>query len=548
MRFGPVDLADADGAILAHTVRLSSRVLKKGTRLDGEARAALEADGIGQVVAAVLDDGDVTEDEAAARLAATIAGDRVRVDPAFTGRANLFSEVAGVLQIDADQVNRLNRVDPSVTLATLHPFDAVEAGRMLATVKIIPFAVGAEVMARAEAAVSSGPPVVRVAPFRPMRVGVVSTLLPGLKPSVVDKTLRILRERLAPAQAPIVAEERVPHEAPALADALRRLVDEAGAELLIVFGASAVVDRQDVIPAAIEAAGGKVDHFGMPVDPGNLLLVGALDGRPVIGAPGCARSPKENGFDWVLHRTLAGLTVTRDDIVALGVGGLLMEIVSRPQPRSEPTAEREAAKRPVAAVVLAAGRSSRMGSPKMLATLEGIPLVRRVAEAAQASRADRVVVVTGNAGEEVAATLDGLDVARVHNRDFADGLSTSLKAGLAALPDEIEAAIVLLGDMPMIEPAMIDRLIDAFDPETGALIVVPTHDGRRGNPVLWSRRFFPELMAVTGDKGGREVLEGYPDAIVEVELGQAAALDVDTPETLAEIGGEPAQSGTETAR
>ncbi|MGX1308571.1 molybdenum cofactor cytidylyltransferase [Amorphus suaedae] len=539
MKFGAVALDAAAGAVLAHTVRLSSGALKKGTVLDGPALARLKEDGLTKVVAAVLDPGDIGEDDAAARLAGRIAGPTVRADPAFTGRANLFAEVAGVLVVDRDAVNRLNRIDPSVTLATLPAFEAVEAGRMVATAKIIPFAVSAEVMAQAMAVLEAAQ-VMSVAPFQPMKVGVVSTLLPGLKPTIVDKTLAVLADRLAPAGAEVVAEERVPHEADALAAALGR-VSGAGADLLIVFGASAVVDRHDVIPAAVEAAGGTVEHFGMPVDPGNLLLLGRLDGKRVIGAPGCARSPKENGFDWILHRTLAGLEVTRDDIVDLGVGGLLMEIVSRPQPRAEPVVEREADSGPVAAVVLAAGRSSRMGSPKMLATVDGVPLVRRAAETALASRADRVVVVTGHRASDVAEALDGLDVTCVNNPDFADGLSTSLSAGLAALDDDVAAAVVLLGDMPMIEAPMIDRLIDAFDPAAGALIVVPTHGGRRGNPVLWSRRFFPELMAVAGDKGGREILADYPDAIAEVELGEAAAVDIDTPEALREIGGRQAE-------
>ncbi|MGX1099765.1 NTP transferase domain-containing protein [Amorphus sp. MBR-141] len=539
MKFGPVALADAEGAVLAHTVRLSAGVLKKGTVLDGEAIARLGGDGIAEVVAAVLEPGDVGEDDAAARLAGRLAGGMVRADAAFTGRANLFAEAAGVLVVDRDAVNRLNRIDPSVTLATLPAFQAVEAGRMVATAKIIPFAVSAEVMAQALAVLDAAQPILSVAPFQPMKVGVVSTLLPGLKPKIVDKTLAVLTDRLAPAGAAIVAEERVPHEAAALASALAR-VSAAGADLLIVFGASAVVDRHDVIPAAIEAAGGTVEHFGMPVDPGNLLLLGRLDGKRVIGAPGCARSPKENGFDWILHRTLAGLEVTRDDIVGLGVGGLLMEIVSRPQPRAEAVVEREADRGPVAALVLAAGRSSRMGSPKMLATVDGVPLVRRAAETGLASRADRVVVVTGHRADDVADALDGLDVTCVNNPAFADGLSTSLAAGLAALGDDVAAAVVLLGDMPMIEAPMIDRLIDAFDPNAGALIVVPTHDGRRGNPVLWSRRFFPELMAVAGDKGGREILADYPDAIAEVELGAAAAVDIDTPDALREIGGRQA--------
>ena len=236
---------------------------------------------------------------------------------------------------------------------------------------------------------------------------------------MVEKTLRVTEARLAPTGATIVAERRVPHEQDAVAKAVDEVL-KAGAELVVVFGASAIADRRDVIPAAVEAIGGKIEHFGMPVDPGNLMLIGQARGQPIIGAPGCARSPKENGFDWILMWLLAGLPVSREDITGLGVGGLLMEIVTRPQPRAEP--ELEKAQR-IAAVVLAAGRSTRMGGPnKLLAEIGGRPLVRIAAEEALASHARPVIVVTGHQRDKVEAALAGLDVKRVHNPDFAEGL------------------------------------------------------------------------------------------------------------------------------
>src|SRR5437016_4842873 len=231
----------------------------------------------------------------------------------------------------------------------------------IAAVQIIPFAVPAAKRDAALAVAQKAAPLLRVAAYRIRNVGVVSTLLPGLAPKVIEKTLKVTEERLAPAGAVIVAERRVTHEQGALAKAIEEVLG-AGAELVIVFGASAIADRRDVIPAAVEAIGGRIEHFGMPVDPGNLLLIAAAQGRPVLGAPGCARSPKENGFDWVLMRLLAGLDVSRDSITGMGVGGLLMEIVTRPQPR----AELPAGGRRIAAIVLAAGRSTRMGGPNKL--------------------------------------------------------------------------------------------------------------------------------------------------------------------------------------
>ncbi len=535
MKFGAVPPDQAKGAIVVHSIRKGGLTLKKGTVVGEPEIAALAAAGIPAITVARLEPGDVSEDVAAAEIAAAVAGEGVHVDRAFTGRANLFAEAAGVLVVDRDGIDRLNQVDPDITLATLDAFAPVVVGKMIATVKIIPFAVTGAARDQALAAALAAKPLVKVAPYKIRKVGVISTVLPGLADKVIEKTLRVTTERLAPAGASIVAERRVPHETAALARALDEVL-QAGAELVLVFGASAIADKRDVIPAAVEQIGGKIEHFGMPVDPGNLMLVAAAGGRPVLGAPGCARSPKENGFDWILARLLCGLPVTRRDITGMGVGGLLMEIVTRPQPRE---AEAPAGRR-IGAVVLAAGRSTRMGGPnKLLAEVGGRPLVRIAAEEALASRARPVVVVTGHQRAEVEATLAGLPVTFVHNPDYAEGLSTSLKAGIAALPAEADGAIVLLGDMPQVDAALIDRLIAAFDPEKGAFVVVPTIAGKRGNPVVWSRRFFPDLSGLGGDVGARHLIATYPEAVIEVPVtGRAAFVDVDTPDALSAVKAE----------
>ncbi len=330
MRFGPVPVLEAAGAIAAHGLAQGGVTLRKGEVVSGPVAHALAGAGIRELVVARLEPGDVGENEAARRLAEAVAGDTLRVDHAFTGRVNLFATAAGILCVDVGAVDRVNGQHESITLATLPPFRAVVADEMVATVKIIPFAVPGAALDAVIGAVRTPP--LAVAPFRPMRVGALSTMLPGLKPGVVAKTLRVLESRLAPAGAVIRVDERIEHDPGAIAAALRD--HRAACDLLIVFGASAITDRRDVIPAGLLLAGGTIEHFGMPVDPGNLLLLGSLGGVPVLGAPGCARSPKENGFDWILQRLLAGLPVTPADIRGLGAGGLLMEIVSRPQPRS----------------------------------------------------------------------------------------------------------------------------------------------------------------------------------------------------------------------
>ncbi|WP_262031039.1 molybdopterin-binding protein [Microvirga sp. Mcv34] len=331
MKFGQVPVEEAVGALAAHSVRAGETVVKKGTLVTSEIADRLKQAGVATLIAARFEPGDIAEDEAAFRLAHVLAGANVVVEAPFTGRSNLHAEAAGVLVIDVDAIHGLNAIDEAMTAATLPAYKPVVAGEMVGTVKIIPYAIPEVLLQKGITRAGKG--ALRIAPYRRRTIGVVSTLLPGLKPSVVDKTLAVLGRRMEPAQARITQDCRVPHEAAPLAEELARLA-RSDAELIVVFGASAIADRRDVIPSAIERAGGRVEHFGMPVDPGNLLLVGSIAGKPVIGAPGCARSPKENGFDWILHRLLADVPVTRADIMSLGVGGLLMEIVSRPQPRA----------------------------------------------------------------------------------------------------------------------------------------------------------------------------------------------------------------------
>jgi molybdenum cofactor cytidylyltransferase len=529
MKFGPASPADAVGGVTVHTLRQGPLVLKKGTTIGPAEVEALDKAGVKEIVVVRLEPGDVSEDVAAGGIAQAIAGDGVDVERAFTGRSNLFAARAGVLVVDRAAVDNINRVDEAITFATLPAFKAVVPGEMIATVKIVPFGVEAGLCDRAVAAAKTGR--MSVAPYKIKKVGIVSTILPGLAPKVIEKTLRVTADRLAPAGAAIIAERRVPHEEAALAAAIKEMLG-LGAELVIVFGASAIADRRDVIPAALEDVGGEIEHFGMPVDPGNLLLIGNAGGIPVMGAPGCARSPVENGFDWVLTRLLAGLKVERADITGMGVGGLLMEIVTRPQPRKPADSE---GNRNIAAVILAAGRSTRMGGPnKLLAELGGKPLVRTVTEQVLASKASSVTVVTGHQAAEVEKALAGLKVKFVRNPDFAAGLASSVKAGIAAVPDNADGALVCLGDMPLIDARLIDRLIEAFASDRGHLIAVPVSDSRRGNPVLWSRRFFDELMTLDGDIGARNLIAKHAEAVAEVQAeGHGAFLDIDTPEALA---------------
>jgi molybdenum cofactor cytidylyltransferase len=538
MIFGPTPLDEARGAVLAHTVRLPGRVLKKGTVLDEAAVATLREAGRRDVVAARLEAGDVPEDEAADRIANLLMAPLVARSRASTGRVNLFAESAGLFTVDTGLVDRLNGVDESVTIATLPDRSVVGAKEMLATIKIIPFAVSGAVLGVVEALAKGRQPV-SVQPFRPLSVGLVLTELPGIKESVMEGAVEATDARVRALMGTLLPVERVRHEEGPVADALTRL-RKAGAELLLVAGASAVVDRRDVGPAGIVRAGGTIEHFGMPVDPGNLICLGRIGEVPAMVLPGCARSPKLNGFDWVLQRIFAGERVTARRIMGMGVGGLLKEIEARPLPRAEaprtptsPIAPRRA--RQVAALVLAAGRSRRMAplNKLLVPDSKGVPMIARVVDNVLASRARPVIVVTGHERQHIEEALAGRPVLMAHADDYAEGLSASLGAGLRAVPPEAEGVLVCLGDMPLVGGEMLDRLIGAFDPEEGRAIVQPTFRGKQGNPMLWSREFLPEMLALAGDVGARHLAAKHAERLVEVEMADDAVLrDFDTTEAL----------------
>ncbi len=544
MIFGDIPVGEAEGAILAHSLKLGANTFRKGRVLTADDVAALGRAGVAHVIAACLEADDVHEDKAAARLAGAIMGEGLSASAAFTGRVNLIAETRGVLAVDRARLDTVNLVDEAIAVATLTPYDLIEPRQMAATVKIIPFAVPGDVFERCLDAARAGAPLIRVAALKPRTVGLVQTSLPGMKESLLDKTKAAVDNRLAALDCAPSNELRCSHDEAAVAEAVETL-RARGAEIVLVSGASAIVDRRDVVPAGIVKAGGDIDHFGMPVDPGNLMLVGHIGETPVLGLPGCARSPKVNGFDWVLQRLIAGLPVAPEDLMRMGAGGLLKEIAARPLPRAAAVEEKppEAPRAPrIAALVLAAGRSRRMGARnKLLATVDGKPMVARAAGQAAASKATPVIVVTGHEHEDVASALSGLAVQCVHNTDYAAGLSTSLHRGLARVPAEADGVLICLGDMPRVSAAVIDRLIAAFNPIEGRAICVPTWQGKRGNPLLFARRFFAEMQDIAGDTGARHLIGEYPELVCEVAMdevdeGRGVLLDVDTPDALAALG------------
>ncbi|MFD1509341.1 molybdopterin-binding protein [Lacimonas salitolerans] len=327
MKFGPVPLDQAEGAILAHSLRLDVARLPKGHVLTAADIATLRAASVDQVTVARLDAGDIQENAAAHRLAQALAPDPVsqglRLSGAGAGRVNLIADRPGIVRLDVQRLHAINAIEPMITVATLPDLARVDPGTMLATIKIISYAVPQTALdaacADAAGALRVSAPVFRTATL-------IETTLDGDAP---DKGRRVTQTRLERLGLTLTDRVIVRHDATEIAAA----VQQAPGQVLLILTASATSDAHDTAPEGLRAAGGQVVRFGMPVDPGNLLFLGHLGDKPVLGLPGCARSPALNGADWVLERVVCGIDIGGQDIAAMGVGGLLKEIPSRPRPR-----------------------------------------------------------------------------------------------------------------------------------------------------------------------------------------------------------------------
>jgi len=545
VKFSRFPLDHLTGAVLGHSIRVGEVNFKKGRVLSEADVAQLHTVGVEKAVAAVLEPGDVPEDVAATRVTEAAMGCGVSSRAAFTGRCNIYADVAGMVVIDRARVDSINLFDESLTIATLEPYEKVAPRQMVATVKVIPFSAPEHVVDAAVKAAQNPSPLIKVVPFTAKKVGLILTQLCGTKDKVLLGTIKTVTNRIEALGSELIETRTIEHQEAEIAKTLRQVLDQ-GCDMVLISGASAIVDRRDVVPMGIEIAGGHIDHFGMPVDPGNLLLLGHITNDlglvPVLGLPGCARSPKLNGFDWVLERLVADQEVTAKDIMGMGAGGLLKEIASRPQPRNESENPSVAVKRApvVAGLLLAAGQSRRMGRlNKLLEEIDGIPMIRHIATALEGSGARPLVVVTGHEAGKVQEALKGFEVEFIHNSRYGEGLSTSLQAGVRFLADRVDGIVVCQGDMPRVSSKHIDLLLAAFDPAEGRAICVPTAEGKRGNPVLWASEYFSEILDVAGDVGARHLIGEHSEAVYEVEMeGLGVLLDIDTPEVLSAVRSE----------
>jgi molybdenum cofactor cytidylyltransferase len=523
------NLSELEGIILAHDLKCHSLRLKKGQQLTLEQLTAIKASGLTHLYGACMEAEDINEDLAAEQLANALTSDTISSRKAQGGRYSLVANTDGLLDIDTSLVNQLNLQGGEITLATLKTHAVVKRGQIVATVKVIPFSINQRKLEQAIALVKIQP-LIKVLPFQIKRAGLIQTYGQQANSKQLQRSQDVTEQRLNRLGCELAFDSRCSHNLTQVKAQIQSALDH-GCQLLLILGTSMTVDQQDIIPQAIIELGGEITHFGMPVQPGNMLLLAKVNQVTIINMPGCSRSLAANGFDLVLEREIAAIKVSSEDILSLGVGGLLVSedklLPAEPFEMQTPSH--------VAAIILAAGRSTRMGeNNKLLADVAGQPMLHWAIDSAQQANVKDIIVVSGHQADEVGQVAKDHQVTLVHNQEFTSGIASSIKAGLQALDDNVDALFIMLGDMPFVASEQLNAMINSFNNSDEQAIVLPYFRQQRGNPVLWSKRYITELMQLSGDIGARHLLKKYAEHIVEIEFSDdAVIIDIDTPQVLA---------------
>ena len=548
MKFGALELDKCLGAVLVHSQKLGGQRIAKGSVLDAALIEAFRQEGVTSLVCARPETEDLGENNVAEMLAERLAKELnpedMEVSQAVTGRVNFKAVRPGLIRYERSALRDFNMVHEGLGLSLPSHNQLLHAGQIAATLKVIPYFLHQKIVAELTDKIGDAP-LFTYHPLVPKKAYLIQTQSPALPDKVYSATEMVTRDRLAELRCDLLGAAVCAHKLEAVTNEIK-IAYQQGAELILICGGSAIMDRQDVVPASIQQLGGQIEQLGLAVDPGNLLMVAQWQNTPIIGMPGCARSPKLNGFDWVLHLLLAGVALSKKELADLGAGGLLTEIASRPLPRLKAVEASQSAYMPakrLAALLLAAGQSRRMGAEnKLLLEIEKKPIIRHAAEALLQAGLTEIYVVTGHQAEAVRACLAGLNLSFIDNPNYARGQASSVSCGIAGLPEAVSDVLIALGDMPLIEAELISALCQrhsetAFD---GAKITLPvyTHPTqpdnlKRGNPVIWSQAYFGELKSLSGDQGGRQILADYPAHIQHLHWPDAQPFeDVDTKEAL----------------
>ena len=526
MYFGNINVKDSVNCILAHTIIINKKKFAKGTIITEIDKSYFINNKIKTIVCARLDKNDLHEDKAANVIAEAFKNNSIASEKAYTGRANVLANKSGLLLIDEERIKKFNMISDDITIATLNNNSIVKKGEMIATIKIISFGVKDSFIKKITKSIYKK--AIFINPFIHKKCALILThhKKKDLKLNAISE--RRINDRLKNLNSTLDIITSCEHDTKEISKNINIILKEK-IDLIMILGSSAIVDIKDKIPEAINYSKGKIIRFGMPVDPGNLLLLGKINQTHVIGLPGCARSPSLNGFDWILEKVISGTNITKLNISNMGVGGLLKTLNKRAK------VEKKIKNYNITNIILAAGKSKRMHEiNKLLIKINNKTMIEKIVDSSLKSLANNTIVVLGYENEILQRLLINKNITTVVNKEYLKGQSSSLQIGISALPEECDAAVVILGDMPDINSTLINQLIENYNPSDNKSIIIPTYKNKKGNPVLIDREFFPDILSIKGDKGAKDIIKVNKKYITEIPQKHSAIInDIDTKEDLA---------------
>ncbi len=531
MKILGLDPQESLGSVIAQTYNLPGKTISKGTFVTSEIVGYFKEGEVKNILCAVPDNGDLHEDEAADIISNAIDKSHIYIDSASTGRVNFKSRSLCLVRYKRDLIKKVNLVDESIAFSIVENNQLLAKNDLIATLKIIPFFTQKKYVDQVISILDKNE-LFKTYTLNKKEVSLIQTSFEWQKKSMFKATSNVTRNRLEALDCSLNEEKLIRHDYNVLRSEIRSSI-ESGIDILLISGASAIIDRSDYIPKAILSEGGEIIQYGLAVDPGNLLLVGKIGKTAIIGMPGCARSPKLNGFDWVLQLLMADIPVVKEELAEMGAGGLLMEIASRPLPRALAKSVNKREKK-MMGVILAAGNSTRMGKDnKLLKNIDGTPLIRNIALEISKSNLDSCSIVLGYQSDKVADVIKDLNINLILNPLWKKGQASSLKAALNSLTPSYSDLLIMLGDLPGIKSGHINRIIEEHlsSENRTSKITIPSFKGQKGNPVIWGRAFFHDLSNLEGDVGGRVLFGQHPAAINLIEMDDPSVVtDTDTPE------------------
>ncbi len=525
---GPLE---STGLVLAQSYNLPDKTISKGTFITNEIVAYFKKGNVQTILCAVPEEGDIHEDEAAEAISSAIDKNHIYAEKASTGRVNFKSQSLCLVRYERGFIKEVNLVDESIAFSIVEHNQLLAKNDLIATLKIIPFFIQKKYVDQVIKILAKDD-LFKVYSLKKKDVTLIQTCFEWQKKSIFTATSNVTKARLESLGCSLNEEKLISHDYNTLRTEIRSSVDN-GPEVVLISGASAITDRSDYIPKAILSEGGEIIQYGLAVDPGNLLLIGKVGNTTIIGMPGCARSPKLNGFDWVLQLLMADIPINKEELADMGAGGLLMEIASRPLPRALAKSVNKKEKK-VMGVILAAGNSTRMGKDnKLLKNIGDAPLIRNTAIEMLKSDLDTCSIVLGYQSDKVAAVIKDLDINLILNPIWEEGQASSLKAAINNLDATYSDILIMLGDLPGIKSSHINRIIEEhlMTNNRKSKITIPSFKGQKGNPIIWGRSFFQDLSNLEGDVGGRALFSEHPAAINILEMDDPwVVTDADTPE------------------